>query len=183
VTPRRSDPNGGQVAAAVIGERPPADRRERIFIGIGGNEPGTALAIDSIQAELYHVGIEVVAISTIIETAAWGRTNQAPFLNAVAEIVTTVSPTSLLGQLKRIETALGRVPTTRWGPRLIDLDLLAYGSREFAVSGLALPHPGIGQRGFVLTPWAEIAPEFEIVGLGRVGDLASRIGIVPRAGR
>jgi 2-amino-4-hydroxy-6-hydroxymethyldihydropteridine diphosphokinase len=97
-------------------------------------------------------------------------------VNAVAGMLTQLSPDELLGQLHEIETALGRPPERqRWGPRVIDLDLLVYARERRQDERLALPHPGIVERNFVLYPLADIAPDLDVPGLGRVSELKSRV--------
>ncbi|MCG3120816.1 MAG: 2-amino-4-hydroxy-6-hydroxymethyldihydropteridine pyrophosphokinase [bacterium] len=109
--------------------------------------------------------IKVVQVSAIYETAPVGKTDQPAFLNQVLEIRTTLAPEDLLARLLQIEQELGRVRQERWGPRIIDLDLLAFGVRQIQTRRLVLPHPELPHRRFVLAPWAEIAPEFEVAGL------------------
>jgi 2-amino-4-hydroxy-6-hydroxymethyldihydropteridine diphosphokinase len=101
----------------------------------------------------------VVRVSSFLSTEPWGATDQPRFLNAVAEIRTALAPMALLQALKQLETNLGRVPSYRWGPRLIDLDIVLYGQRVVDLPGLKIPHPRYRERDFVLTPLREIAPE------------------------
>lgn len=107
-----------------------------------------------------------------------GPADQPDFINAVAGLLTRLAPRELLSALHGIEAAHGRRRRSddRWGPRPLDLDLLAHGDHVLAEPDLRLPHPGIGERNFVLLPLASIAPDLEIPGLGRVGTLAGRIG-------
>ena len=94
----------------------------------------------------------------------------------MAGLLTTLEPAELLAGLQAIEQRLGRERTAvRWGPRRIDLDLLVQGRASSAGPGLQLPHPGIAERAFVLVPLAEIAPELEVPGVGRVRDLLARL--------
>ncbi len=89
-----------------------------------------------------------------------------PFLNLVAQCRTEASPDDVLAALKRIELELGRVDRGRWAPRPIDLDILLWGRETFATEKLRVPHPGIAERAFVLTPLAALAPRLTIPGLG-----------------
>jgi len=102
--------------------------------------------------------------SSLYETAPVGFTEQPEFLNAVAEVETTLPALGLLRALLGIENLLGRVRTLRWGPRVIDLDLLTYGSEQIALPELTVPHPRLWERAFVLVPLAEIAPELTLPG-------------------
>jgi 2-amino-4-hydroxy-6-hydroxymethyldihydropteridine diphosphokinase len=95
----------------------------------------------------------------------------------VAGLLTQLTPEALLDQLKTLETRLGRPPVhPRWGPRIIDLDLLAHGQASRATDRLTLPHPGIVERNFVLYPLADIAPDLTLPGMGRVRELRERVG-------
>lgn len=112
-------------------------------------------------------GIELLQVSSFYSSAAWGRTNQADFTNAVAEIYTSLRPHELLDRLLQIELNLGRKrDSERWGPRNIDLDLLSYEKEQLESASLVLPHPHMHERAFVLVPLLELQPEFEIPGLG-----------------
>lgn len=105
-----------------------------------------------------------------------GPANQPDFCNAVAGILTELDSPALHAALRAIELQMGREPAReRWGPRVIDLDLLAYGEERCAGPQLTLPHPGIAERQFVLQPWREIAPEYVVPGMGRVATLAGRL--------
>ena len=142
--------------------RPQSLGGERVFLGLGSNlgdrQANLRCALQRI-AELPSTG--VVRVSQFIETPPWGVEEQPPFLNAVAEIGTALEPRALLAAVKQIERELGRVPSYRWGPRLIDIDLLLYGKRELVEPELTLPHPRILERQFVWEPLREIAPEVE----------------------
>lgn len=133
---------------------------ERVFIGLGSNlgerEENLRAALNALS-ELPET--RVVRVSRFRETAPWGVEEQPAFLNGVAELRTGLEPPALLEALKRLETEIGRVPSFRWGPRLIDLDLLLYGERRVETERLTVPHPRILERPFVWEPLAEIAPE------------------------
>ena len=98
-------------------------------------------------------------ISSVYKTAPVGYEAQAAFLNGVAAIQTSLPPLSLLHTLKAIETEIGRQHRIRWGPREIDLDILIYGDLCLQTEKLVIPHPEMHLRGFVLIPFAEIAPD------------------------
>jgi 2-amino-4-hydroxy-6-hydroxymethyldihydropteridine diphosphokinase len=97
-------------------------------------------------------------------------------VNAAAGLLTQLTPEELLAELRRVELELGREPAReRWGPRRIDLDLLAVGNQVRNSATLQLPHPGIAERDFVLYPLAHIAPDLELPGVGRVATLRARV--------
>ena len=95
----------------------------------------------------------------MIETEPWGVQEQPMFINMAVEIETALKPDALLHLLKNIEIEVGRLPTSHWGPRIIDLDILLYDDLIIKTSELEIPHPHISKREFVLKPLAEIAPE------------------------
>ncbi|MGG7567758.1 2-amino-4-hydroxy-6-hydroxymethyldihydropteridine diphosphokinase [Rhodovulum sp. DZ06] len=139
----------------------------RAAIGIGGNIGERQAALAGALAGLEGAeGLRLLAASSAWETPPWGDTDQAPFLNACALVETTLAPRALLETLLGIEAALGRArdKARRWGPRLIDLDLLWHGAGAVNEPGLELPHPRMLDRAFVLVPLAEIAPGLEIGG-------------------
>jgi 2-amino-4-hydroxy-6-hydroxymethyldihydropteridine diphosphokinase len=98
-------------------------------------------------------------VSSFLSSEPWGEPDQPRFLNAVAEIRTELEPLALLRALKEIESTMGRVPTYRWGPRLIDLDIILYGERRVDLPDLKIPHPQYREREFVMVPLRQIAPE------------------------
>jgi 2-amino-4-hydroxy-6-hydroxymethyldihydropteridine diphosphokinase len=104
-------------------------------------------------------GTRLVRASSFLSTEPWGVPDQPGFLNAVAEIRTELEPLGLLQALKQLESTQGRVPSYRWGPRLIDLDIILFGERVVDLPGLRIPHPHYRERDFVMIPLREIAPE------------------------
>lgn len=117
----------------------------------------------------------LVARSSLYRSRPLGPVEQPDFVNAVAGILTRLEPAVLLAELKSLEQRLGREkPVVRWGPRRIDLDLLVHGSARIEEPGLTVPHPGIAERDFVLAPLAEIAPDLDVPGLGKVSSLQAR---------
>lgn len=151
---------------------------ERVFIGVGGNISPREMYLLRALRYLQQAGVEVVCMSSFYETEPWGGVPQPKYLNAVWEVRTSLGPLALLALLKQIEIQSGRQPSTFWGPREIDLDILAYGERVVQTSDLVLPHPYIPQRGFVLVPWAEIAPYFYLpVWYQTVGNLLRVCGM------
>jgi 2-amino-4-hydroxy-6-hydroxymethyldihydropteridine diphosphokinase len=118
----------------------------------------------------------LVVSSPLYRTEPFGEVVQPAFVNAVAGLLTHMNPDDLLDALRALEHELGReAPRERWGPRRIDLDLLVVGRETRATPALTLPHPGIAQRDFVLYPLADIAPDLDVPGLGRVLDLRARV--------
>lgn len=147
------------------------------YIGIGSNleEPVEQVrqGMESIEALPES---SVVLRSGLYRSAPMGPPNQPDFINAVAAIVTRLPPPELLSLLKGIEQRQGRDRSAeRWGPRILDLDLLAFSAVIMASDELTLPHPGIAERNFVLLPWRDIAPHFRVPGLGTVAQLAKLV--------
>lgn len=147
-----------------------------IGVGLGGNVGDPERAIRAALDELARREVmEIRAVSSFYRTAPWGGVAQADYCNACAIGATRLAPHDLLDAMKRIERDLGRVDTARWGPRVIDLDILFYGDAEMNDARLILPHKEILRRAFVLTPLAEIAPDRRIGGV-RVDDAARALG-------
>lgn len=147
-----------------------------IGVGLGGNVGDPAAKIRAALAELERRGaMAVAAVSRLYRTAPWGGVAQADFCNACAIGATRLAPHELLDAVKRIERDLGRVDTVRWGPRVIDIDILYYGDAAFSDERLTLPHKEILRRAFVLTPLAEIAPD-RLIGGVKVLDAARALG-------
>lgn len=115
------------------------------------------------------------ARSRLFRTPPWGIVEQPDFINAVARIETLLPPRDLLDALLDVEARAGRVRGIRNGPRVLDLDLLLYGDLQLDEPGLVIPHPRLCQRAFVLLPLADVAPDFEVPGRGRVADLLDRV--------
>ena len=131
------------------------------YIALGANVGDRRGNIAAALERLGRVpGVSVTNISTLIENAAvGGPAGSPPFLNAVAELETSLSPPDLLKAMLAVEASLGRVRQAKWGPRAIDLDLVLYGDRVIDEPGLTVPHPLAHERRFVLEPLAEIAPD------------------------
>jgi len=104
--------------------------------------------------------IKVIVESKVYETPPWGVEDQPAFLNMAVKCQTSLEPESLLKRLKQLEVQLGREKTFRWGPRLIDIDILFYDDLILESESLTIPHPRLHERAFVLVPLADIAPDF-----------------------
>jgi 2-amino-4-hydroxy-6-hydroxymethyldihydropteridine diphosphokinase len=104
--------------------------------------------------------VKVIAESKVYETPPWGYENQPAFLNMAVKCETNLEPESLLKRLKQFEVQLGREQSFRWGPRLIDIDVLFYDDLILESESLIIPHPRLHERAFVLVPLADIAPDF-----------------------
>lgn len=121
-------------------------------------------------------GIQIVAVSTFRETAPVGYLDQPTFLNGAVALETELPAADLLARLLDVERSLGRTRDgPRFGPRTVDLDLLAYGEETIEAPGLRVPHPRLHERRFVLEPLAELAPGLEIPGRGRVEALLAKL--------
>ena len=147
-----------------------------VGIGLGGNVGDSRAMIHAALDALRERGIvAVTAVSSLYRTAPWGPVAQDDFANACAIGTTILAPLDLLDAVKKLERDLGRVETVRWGPRVIDIDILYYGDDAFEDPRLILPHKELLQRAFVLRPLAEIAPN-RMIGGRRVIDAARAVG-------
>jgi 2-amino-4-hydroxy-6-hydroxymethyldihydropteridine diphosphokinase len=132
------------------------------YIGLGSNQGDRKAFLERAIEQL-----RPLRVSRIVETDPWGRIDQPKYLNAVAEVSTDLEPDALLDRLLAVERDLGRVRRERWGPRTIDLDLLLYEDREVRSEALAVPHPRLARRRFVLEGLAELCPDRAVPGLGK----------------
>jgi 2-amino-4-hydroxy-6-hydroxymethyldihydropteridine diphosphokinase len=146
------------------------------YVGIGANlgprEETLHRAVE-LLGSADRVG--VVAVSELRETDPVGVVDQPPFLNGAVSVETTRSPRALLDLLLEIERSLGRVRGERWGPRIVDLDLLVYGNEVVDEPGLRVPHPRLHERRFALEPLEDLNPELEIPGRGPVSALLAAL--------
>jgi len=141
------------------------DSNTLAYLGLGTNLGDRESYLAQALKELAGLPtIETGAVSSIYETAPVGLTDQPDFLNLVVSVRTALSPRELMDALLHIENKMGRVRTVRWGPRVIDLDLLVFGDVRVEVPGLSVPHPRLRERSFVLIPLAEIAPDLILPG-------------------
>ena len=147
------------------------------LVGLGGNVGCVRTTLDRAVAALCD-GREVrlVARSSDYRTPPWGVTDQPAFVNLCLVVATDLAPRALLGRARRIEAAFGRnrAAEQRWGPRTLDIDILAYDALAIDEPGLTLPHPRLLERAFVLAPLAEIDPDREIGGI-KVADALKRL--------
>lgn len=130
------------------------------LLALGANIGEPARQIEkAIAAIAAHPAIKLVKASRVIVTAPWGKTDQNDFHNAAIAIETRLAPQDLLAVCLAVEESLGRVRVEKWGPRLIDIDIVTYDRLELETPTLFIPHPHAHERDFVLTPVREIAPD------------------------
>ena len=151
------------------------DGRACVVLALGGNVGDKVMSLRrALHALAAEPGIELTAVSRFYRTAPWGKTDQDWFVNACALSRTSLKPEALLEHVKALEVKLGRMAAERWGPRVIDIDLIAYDDIALKTERLSLPHPELFNRAFVLAPLAEIAPDLVIDGV-RIGEAAARL--------
>jgi len=132
----------------------------RVLLSLGGNVGDRMARLREAVAMLArHKGIRLTAVSSCYETEPIGIVGQPAFLNMAVEIETALEPLELLNTVKEMERAIGREPAMRWGPRVIDIDIILRGGCVMESCLITIPHPSFRQRAFVLTPLAEIAPD------------------------
>ena len=166
----------GETAGPSLAARPAFDA----IIALGSNMGDKAANIDRAVALLTARGdVRTVARSGNYATPPWGKTDQDWFVNAAMSVNTELSPHALLVRCKDIEREMGRVEIERWGPRVIDLDVLVYCDTILNDPDLVLPHPHIGARAFVLAPLMDIAPDLLIGGrsVRAMYDAVDRAGV------
>jgi len=148
------------------------------YIALGSNLAGPLTQVRNAFDRLEQISAtRLIARSRLYHARPLGPQDQPEFINAAAGLLTQLEAPALLAELKRIERDMGRTPPpVRWGPRIIDLDLLVYGAQVIDEPGLTVPHPGIHERNFVLYPLADIAPELFIAGHGTVIELTRSLG-------
>jgi 2-amino-4-hydroxy-6-hydroxymethyldihydropteridine diphosphokinase len=159
------------------------------YVGLGSNLDDPARQVRrALQALAGLPGTRLEARSRLYTSPPLDRSEQPPFVNAVAALLTRLAPRPLLEALLAIEQHHGRIrdPARHWGPRTLDLDLLVYGEERVNEPGLTIPHPGIASRNFVLLPLAELAPELRVPGLGGIAGAVARadrssIAVLPDA--
>lgn len=146
------------------------------FIGLGGN---LGEAVETVRAAIHALGelpdTQRVAVSSLYRTAPVGYLDQPDFINAVVWLRTALPAHALLQAIQSLELAAGRERSFQDAPRTLDLDVLLYGQQQIDTPDLAVPHPRMHQRGFVLIPLAEIAPDLSIPGQGAVQHLVAAL--------
>lgn len=155
-----------------------------VYLGIGSNlgirEDNCLMAISLLEEN----GLKIIKRSAMHETTPWGVKDQPKFINMAIEAETDISPLELLSLIKKIEGDMGRQPAVKWGPRVIDIDILLYGDKLLCEADLTIPHPLMQEREFVLRPLSEIAPDIMHPVLGKtMKELFDAIAAVPEGQR
>lgn len=151
-----------------------------VYIGLGSNLDDPVSQVNrAIDALAGIPRTELRAVSSLYRSTPMGPSDQPDYINAVAALLTQFEPEQLLRELQTLELAQGRDRSAgeRWGPRTLDLDMLVFAGRRVSAEDLAVPHPRIAERNFVVLPLADIAPDLEIPGLGAVRTLAREIDL------
>lgn len=141
--------------------QPAAQRRYiNVFLSLGSNVGNRAANLASAFQHIQKEIGKVAKKSHLYETEPWGNKDQDAFYNQVIMVNTTLEPRDILAAITKIERAMGRERSEKWGPRIIDIDILFYGKRVIRDKGLEIPHPDLHKRGFILAPLLEIAPDY-----------------------
>lgn len=152
------------------------NRAGRVVLALGSNLGDRLGILQGAVDTLFAPGpLRLVALSPVYETAPVGGPEQDDYLNAVAVAETLLTPEALLERVQEVERAFHRVREVRWGPRTLDVDVIAYDGLVRTDPALTLPHPRAHERAFVLRPWADIDPDAEIAGRGAVRDLLAGV--------
>jgi dihydroneopterin aldolase/2-amino-4-hydroxy-6-hydroxymethyldihydropteridine diphosphokinase len=130
------------------------------YLGLGSNLGRRSRNLSAARRRLRQKGARILRQSRVIETEPWGDAEQPRFLNQVIEVEWPGTPRQLLKTAKEVEAEGGRKPTRRWGPRVIDVDILFFGDERIGQRGLVIPHPRIGERGFVRQSLWELGVKF-----------------------
>lgn len=150
--------------------------RSTVFLGLGSNLDHPDWQVQTAMHEIDEIpDTGLVKVSSLYQTAPVGITDQPPFINAVVQVETTLSPHDLLGHLLAIETRHGRVRNEKNGPRTLDLDILIFNEWRIDDGTLTTPHPRMHERAFVLVPLVEIAPDVYIPGKGYAKEFLAQM--------
>jgi 2-amino-4-hydroxy-6-hydroxymethyldihydropteridine diphosphokinase len=148
-----------------------------VALALGSNQGDSAVILQGAVDDLARVdGLELTVVSSMFETDPVGGPEQEAYLNAVVVGRTSLSGRELLAQTQRVEADWHRVREVRWGPRTLDVDILALGDEVLDTDDLTLPHPRAHERAFVLVPWLDADPEATVPGHGSVRDLLAVVG-------
>ena len=154
------------------------DPMREVALALGSNLGDSAALLQGAIDDLAATdGIELTAVSAAYETDPVGGPEQEPYLNAVVAGRTSLSDAALLAATQSVERAWHRVRDVRWGPRTLDIDILAIDDQVIDTDDLVVPHPRAHERGFVLVPWLDVAPDAVVAGRGRVADLAAVVDV------
>ncbi len=157
----------------------------RAALALGSNQGNRLETLQgAVDALAETDGVEIAAVSGVFETDPVGGPQQPDYLNAVVVVLTTMSARDLLGRAHEIEQQFGRVRTERWGPRTLDVDIVAVGDELVDEPDLVVPHPRAAERAFVLLPWLDADPDAALPGRGPIADLLTGLdgsGVRPRA--
>ena len=146
-----------------------------VYLGLGSNLGDRSENLRAAQAAI-AAQARIRAASPVYETAPWGYTDQPVFLNQVLKVETDLPPAELMADLQRIEVELGRLASFRYGPRLIDIDILLYDDLVLETPGLVIPHPRLAERAFVLVPLADLAADLRHPSLDKtIGELLANV--------
>jgi 2-amino-4-hydroxy-6-hydroxymethyldihydropteridine diphosphokinase len=158
--------------------------RRHAVLALGSNQGDRRATLQgAVEALAGTPGLTVVAVSPVYETDPVGGPEQPDYLNAVVLVEADLGPRDLLERALAVEAAFGRVRDVRWGPRTLDVDVVAVGDLRVDEPDLVVPHPRAAERAFVLVPWLEVDPGAALPGVGRVADLVvglDRTGVRPR---
>jgi len=152
--------------------------RRRAVLALGSNQGDRLAALQgAVEALAGTPGLTVVAVSPVYETDPVGGPEQPDYLNAVVLVEGDLAPRALLERSLTVEAAFARTRDVRWGPRTLDVDVVAVGDLRVAEPDLLLPHPRAAERAFVLVPWLDVDPDAALPGAGRVADLLAGLDL------
>jgi len=152
--------------------------RRRAVLALGSNQGDRMATLQgAVEALAGTPGLTVVAVSPVYETDPVGGLEQPDYLNAVVLVEGDLAPRALLERSLTVEAAFARTRDVRWGPRTLDVDVVAVGDLRVAEPDLLLPHPRAVERAFVLVPWLDVDPDAALPGAGRVADLLAGLDL------